>query len=762
MCPPVLLLLLLGLVSSIGSALHPRTSFRLNSVDRPVVLFGPPDLQNATTLLLSDDGSTLYVGARDAVLSLDVRRSDVIRLKKKVEWRPSQSEINDCQSKGKNAMVDCPNFVSVLQQMNSTHLYVCGSFAFSPHDAFIDTRSFSMVTHADAKAKGRCPYSPEQRNTAISIDGELFTATTTDFRGVKPQISRHFSKDGRQEVSQDSSVGLLEEPTFVGSSHDPSGEKLYFFFSEVGKEFNFQEELRVSRVAQVCKGDIGGQRTLQNKWTSFAKASLLCQLPRQLPFNVLQDVFTLRPPEGADASDTLLYAVFTSQWSSAPESAVCVFKLRDIRAAFRGSYRTFQTGTRQLDPMPLKRWFLGQCGLNNASDLELSEVKTSFLTSSSVRGDAIAASSERRYSRVAAMRTQAADGKAYTVLFLLTESGFLHKVALLDKGAQVIEEIQVFTQPQLVLSIVISSSKGLVFVGTSEGVTSVPVARCSIYATCAQCVLARDPLCGWSRAAAACTGLEGRGQDLAQDLTGGDVEEQCREAPGAAPVQEVNVHSNEAVRLRCVKPSNLATLTWTSSRFKVLPRNLFITSADGGLSFLASAETVGSYGCVAQEAGHQEVVASYEVRRLEDHLTTVGQVVLPTDRGQVVLATKEPKTTYLEVDPTEEAGLLFTTDSSRLTPSGPTDNSLILAVTEARTAQLGEQAPKKSLVGGRSYHGELVVVSVLLASCVLVLALASLWEWRRRRAGPPGEGGETRGWMETVPSLSGPEKEAIE
>ncbi|KAF1388551.1 hypothetical protein PFLUV_G00091450 [Perca fluviatilis] len=51
-----------------------------------------------------------------------------------------------------------------------------------------------------------------------SPDGELFTATTTNFRGVEPQISRHFSKDGRPDVSQDSSVSLLEEPTFVSSA----------------------------------------------------------------------------------------------------------------------------------------------------------------------------------------------------------------------------------------------------------------------------------------------------------------------------------------------------------------------------------------------------------------------------------------------------------------------------------------------------------------------------------------------------------------
>lgn len=60
--------------------------------------------------------------------------------------------------------------------------------------------------------------------------------------------------------------------------------------------------------------DVGGQRTLQKKWTSFAKAPLICQLPKQLPFNVLEDVFTLQPAEGSGAADTLFYGVFTSQW----------------------------------------------------------------------------------------------------------------------------------------------------------------------------------------------------------------------------------------------------------------------------------------------------------------------------------------------------------------------------------------------------------------------------------------------------------------
>lgn len=62
------------------------------------------------------------------------------------------------------------------------------------------------------------------------------------------------------------------------------------------------------------QGDKGGERILQQRWTSFLKAQLLCSRPDDgFPFNVLQDVFTLSPsPE--DWRDTLFYGVFTSQW----------------------------------------------------------------------------------------------------------------------------------------------------------------------------------------------------------------------------------------------------------------------------------------------------------------------------------------------------------------------------------------------------------------------------------------------------------------
>uniref|UniRef100_A0A8C5DIJ9 Semaphorin-4B-like n=1 Tax=Gouania willdenowi TaxID=441366 RepID=A0A8C5DIJ9_GOUWI len=486
----------------------------VDSTVRPLVHFHVPDLNDTITLLLSTDGSTLYVGAQNTVLSLDVICvfSNLVSVLLQVMWKPSDEEIQQCLEIRNN--VDCQNFVHVLRQINSSHLYVCGSFGFSPRNAFIDIESFSLVEND--RTKGHCPFSPVERTSAITVGqyGELFTATTTDFRGEKPQISRFLSKDGRPDVNLDLSVGLLNEPQFVSSSWDDAEGKLFFFFTEVGKEFHFVKELRIPRVAQVCKDDVGGQRTLQKKWTSFSKASLLCQSHKQLPFNVLQDVFTLGPA-GGHAPYTLFYGVFTSQWSEDGGSAVCVFSLEDVRSVFTGSFKALDMQSGRWSPVHKKH--LGKCGLSNASDSELSEVKRSFLTRDSVRpvGGAPLVVSKDRYSRVAAMRTKAANGQEFTVLFLLTESGFLHKMVF-DEGPRVIEEVQVFSSPQQLISVVFSLSKVglLVYVGTSEGVTAVPTAQCSTSKSCFQCVLSRDPQCGWSPTGGVCTTVEGSQDNL--------------------------------------------------------------------------------------------------------------------------------------------------------------------------------------------------------------------------------------------------------
>ncbi|TNN54451.1 Semaphorin-4B [Liparis tanakae] len=402
---------------------------------------------------------------------------------------------------------DCPNFIRVLQFFNSTHIYACGTFAFSPRCTYINSETLAMSLKAD-EGRGRCPYDPYQRNTAIIVGGELYTGTVADYRGNRPVISRHLGEGRRVDLKLEDTLGWLEDPTFISSTFIPDEEKIYFFFSEVGREYDFMDRCIVSRVSQICMSDVGGQRTLQRRWTTFAKARLSCQADHELPYNVIQDMDTLPPAEGAAADDTLFYGIFTSQWSvNSGRSAVCSFRLNDIKSVFSGSYKVLNRDSLQWSSRVQEKVANpGECGLHNASDSALRFVKDNFLADGVVRpaGRRLLMASADTYSRLSAQRVQSADGRRHTVLFLLTESGYLHKAVLLPRGAHIIEEVQVFEQPQLVLSLKLSVAKGMLYVGTSEGVVSVPTANCSFYWTCPQCVLARDPFCGWDPGSRAC------------------------------------------------------------------------------------------------------------------------------------------------------------------------------------------------------------------------------------------------------------------
>lgn len=63
-------------------------------------------------------------------------------------------------------------------------------------------------------------------------------------------------------------------------------------------------------IPQVDEG--GSKRFLQNMWTSFLKARLVCGIPNDsLYFNRLQDVYVLHAEEWRDSR---VYALFTSSW----------------------------------------------------------------------------------------------------------------------------------------------------------------------------------------------------------------------------------------------------------------------------------------------------------------------------------------------------------------------------------------------------------------------------------------------------------------
>lgn len=101
-----------------------------------------------------------------------------------------------------------------------------------------------------------------------------------------------------------SASSILLEPHFV--SVYEIGRFAYFFLRETAVE-NDCGKMVFSRVARVCKNDMGGRFLLEDTWTTFMKARLNCSRSGEIPFyyNELQSTFYL--PE-----QDLIYGIFTT------------------------------------------------------------------------------------------------------------------------------------------------------------------------------------------------------------------------------------------------------------------------------------------------------------------------------------------------------------------------------------------------------------------------------------------------------------------
>uniref|UniRef100_A0A8D1EVF5 Semaphorin 4D n=1 Tax=Sus scrofa TaxID=9823 RepID=A0A8D1EVF5_PIG len=330
-------------------------------------------------------------------------------------------------------------------------------------------------------------------------------------------------------------VPFPAEPSFVFADvmrESPGGggggdDRVYFFFTEVSVEYEFVFKLLIPRVARVCKGDQGGLRTLQKKWTSFLKARLICSRPdSNLVFNVLRDVFVLRSP---DLKEPVFYGVFTPQLNNVGLSAVCAYNLSTAEAVFsRGKYMQSATveqshtkWVRYNGAVPTPR--PGACitrearAANFSSSLNLPDKTLQFVKDHPLMDDSVTPidgrprliKSDVNYTQIVVDRTWALDGTVHDVMFVSTDRGALHKAISLDNSVHIIEETQLFQDFEPVQTLLLSSKEGrkFVYAGSNSGVVQAPLAFCGKHGTCQDCVLARDPYCAWSPTTAACITL---------------------------------------------------------------------------------------------------------------------------------------------------------------------------------------------------------------------------------------------------------------
>ncbi|XP_033612742.1 semaphorin-4D isoform X2 [Fukomys damarensis] len=539
------LLSALALVFEVAVAFAPIPRITWEHREVGLVQFREPGIYNYSALLMSEDEDTLYVGAREAVFA--VSALNISQKQHEVYWAVSEEKKVKCAEKGKSKQTECLNYIRVLQPLSSTSLYVCGTNAFQPTCDHLNLTSFKFLGKNE-DGKGRCPFDPAHSYTSVMVDGELYSGTSYNFLGSEPIISRNSS---HSPLRTEYAIPWLNEPSFVFADvirRSPDGvegedDRVYFFFTEVSVEYEFVFKLMIPRIARVCKGDQGGLRTLQKKWTSFLKARLICSRPDSgLVFNVLRDVFVLRAP---GLKEPVFYALFTPQLNNVGLSAVCAYNVSTAEAVFsRGKYMQSATveqshtkWVRYNGPVPTPR--PGACinsearAANYTSSLNLPDKTLQFVKDHPLMDDSVTPIDSRpklikkdvNYTQIVVDRTQALDGTIYDVMFVSTDRGALHKAVSLENEMHIIEETQIFQDSEPVQTLLLSSKKGrrFVYAGSNSGVVQAPLAFCGKHSSCEDCVLARDPYCAWSPAAAACVSVhqtEGPSRGWIQEMSG--------------------------------------------------------------------------------------------------------------------------------------------------------------------------------------------------------------------------------------------------
>ncbi|XP_058875340.1 semaphorin-3C-like, partial [Acipenser ruthenus] len=515
---------------------------------------------------------------------------------------------------------------------------------------FIDSKTES--------GKGRCSFNPTVNTVSVMINEELFSGMFIDFMGTDAAIFRSLTKRNAVRTDQHNSK-WLSEPIFIDAQlipdgSDPSDAKLYFFFRERLTDNNGNTKHIHAMVARICPNDVGGQRSLVNKWTTFLKARLVCSVMdddgTETYFDELEDIFLM---ETEKPKNLLVYGIFTSSSSVFKGSAVCVYNMADILTVFNGPFAHKDGPNHQWIPfqgrIPYPR--PGTCPggaftPNILTTKDFPDDVVTFIRNHPMMYNPIYPMYKRpivlrtyadyKYTKIAVDQVNAADGR-YHILFLGTDRGTVQKVIVLPSNrsnneALIVEELEVFKNRAPVTSMKISSKKQQLYVSSEEGITQVSLHRCHIYGSaCADCCLARDPYCAWDGRSCSRFYPTGKRRSRRQDIRHGNPLTQCRgfnlkAYRNAAEMDQYGVRNNTAF-LECSPKSPQATVKWLiqrqNDRRKEVKLNERILSTEHGLLFRSVQDTdQGLYYCLATENSFKQTVAKINLKVLSSELVS--------------------------------------------------------------------------------------------------------------------------------------------
>uniref|UniRef100_A0AAZ3RCF0 Uncharacterized protein n=1 Tax=Oncorhynchus tshawytscha TaxID=74940 RepID=A0AAZ3RCF0_ONCTS len=587
------------------------------------------------TFLLDEERGRLLVGAEDHVFSFDL--VNLNREHKQIAWPATPSKRDECKWAGKDLGKECSNFIRVLQPYNSTHLYICGTGAFHPICAYLE-----MGKRAEDNIFRLDPYDPKMLSASIMLDGELYSGTSADFMGRDFAIFRTLGEHHPIRTEQHDSR-WLNDPRFVGvnlipESDNPEDDKIFLFFKENAMDGEHTGKATIARIGQLCKNDLGGHRSLVNKWTTFLKARLTCSVPGlngiDTHFDELQDVFLM---SSKDPKNPVIYAVFTTSSNIFKGSAVCMYNMADIRRVFLGPYAHRDGPTYQWVPFQGRVPYPALCpsktfgGFDSTKDLPDDVITFArghpamFNPVHPIGGRPIVVRTDVDYqfSQLVVDKVEAEDGQ-YDVMFIGTDLGTVLKVVTIpreswhDLEEVVLEEMTVFREPTPITAMELSTKQQQLYLGSALGVSQMPLHRCEVYGkACAECCLARDPYCAWDGTECSRYFPTAKRRTRRQDIRNGDPLSQCSDlqhhddVDGLGHVEDRSVYGveNSSMFLECSPKSQRALIYWQLQRpnedrkHEIKSEDRMIRTEQGLLIRILTQADSGVYTCHAVEHG---------------------------------------------------------------------------------------------------------------------------------------------------------------
>ncbi|XP_040904602.1 sema domain, immunoglobulin domain (Ig), short basic domain, secreted, (semaphorin) 3bl isoform X1 [Toxotes jaculatrix] len=676
--PPFFHMILVALLVAIVSATklnvpRLRLSYKdLLSTNRSSIFSGHHGQLSLTAVFLDEYRDRLFLGGKDVLYSLML--GPVSSESKEIYWPPLPGNREDCIETGKE-QTECANFVRLLQPYNRTHLLACGTGAFQPMCAFIyvghrGEHVFTMDPVNVESGRGKVPHDPSLPFASTFSGGELYTGLTADFLGRDSVILR--SMGGRSTMRTETDEKLLHDPEFIAAhlipdNDDRDNDKVYFFFTEKATDAGDREGAIHTRVGRVCANDVGGQRVLVNKWSTFIKARLVCSVPGphgiDTHFNQLEDVFLLRTK---DERNPDVYAIFSTISNVFQGFAVCVYRMADIREAFNGPFAhkegpDYQWGAYE-GRVPYPRPGVCPSKITNQPGREFGSTKDfpdsvlHFARSHPLmwrpvypalrQPVLVKANIPYRLKQIVVDRVEAEDGQ-YDVMFIGTDTGTVLKVIALHSGNSLeteeitLEELQVFKVPTPITSMDISVKRQALYVGSPIGVAQVKLHRCETYGkACAECCLARDPYCAWDGSSCARYVPNSKRRYRRQDIRHGNPVLQCMDQNLSEDLdvtedKVVYGTENNSTFLECVPRSPQATVTWLvqhNDHKEEVKLDDRVMSTEQGLLFRRLfRQDEGVYICRSREHGFTQTLARLTLEVLQGE--TVDELMARDNAG---------------------------------------------------------------------------------------------------------------------------------